>query len=103
MGKYIFISIECAPGRLLPDAYILKCAEFFNLSKADIPPTTSHTFGKWVWYIPCSITKKDYDVKEVELFHYFEKLYEDGLIYGADWDLVDRIPGNDEIGKMTAF
>jgi hypothetical protein len=96
----IVIGIDCAPATPRPNTYIEAVAKMFGVT--DIPVTDSRAFGAWTWRFT-DIPEEVWLSTKVEIKAYFERLYNDGYIRGAQhyWDSAIESYINEKITLET--
>lgn len=89
---YINIGIDCAPGAIRPDAYIEGALKICGIKYNKQEPV-SKLFGAWRWILNSIDSGVDTDKAEQQLKNYFDDLYKNRKIRGAEWK-IERIPDN---------
>lgn len=81
----VVIGIDCAPATPRPDTYIETVAKMFGVT--NIPDPESKAFGAWTWRFN-GVPEEVWLSIKVEVKGYFENLYSNGYIRGAEhyWD-----------------
>ena len=79
----LYMGIGCIPGTTQPDVYIERAINILGLR--DAPEADTKSVDVRQWYIPCDLSKEQYDAKKDELCAYLTDLTNGGYIRFAEW------------------